>query len=361
MKIIHFIESVKISYGGPAFGMSRIINNYPPNIDATVVVTGRKFVGSEVYFKKKVKLVILKNGLDLIKFLIKNHYDLAIVHGVWRYELFIVGIFSYFQRKKAFVFPHGMLDTFFFERQQKKWFKKVIFHRVFQKYALLLYSRILCTSAIEKNKIVSLQKSLVNSVCDVGYGINKSEIELDQKLADNYLGRYYVYMSRFHEKKGIKALIEAYSKLIAPKFELVLCGSENEYYNGVIKPLIQSCENKDRIHFMGQVTGERKWSVLEKAEYMLLPSFQENFGVIIAEALAVGTPVILGKDLDIADIIKKNKCGYTVSPSVKNLASLLQMIDDDYLTVPSSALCKSVFEEYFDMGKVTDQILKLAS
>ena len=360
MKIVHFIESINVSYGGPAFGMSRIINNYPSGVNVTVVVTGDRYHGAEVNFTRSIELIKLDNRSSMTRYLLKQNFDLYVVHGTWRKELFLVGFYSYLKKKPSFIFAHGMLDGYFFKPTQKKWLKKVIFHNLLQCNFLLFFDKILCTSDLEAQKIVSLQRNLESRVLNVGYGINDSEIPAVISNSFELFDRYLVFMSRVHEKKGIRPLVQAYSSLTDPQFDLVICGAVNEYYETTIQPIIEFSKNRNRIHYLGQVTGERKWALLANSEYMILPSQQENFGVIIAEALAVGTPVILGEDLDIVDLITNSECGYSVTPTKEAITNLLENISGQVVDVPSTERCKATFKKHFHMKNVTDQILRLS-
>ena len=360
MKIVHLIESNRVSYGGPAFGLARIVDNYPSDVEVTIIVTGNTFLGPEVEINKNVCILKSQNRSSILSHLIKGSYDLAIVHGVWRSELFLVGLVSIFKKMRIFIFTHGMLDPFFLKPQQPKWFKKWLFHKLLQGPILKLYKHVLCTSEVERQKLVSTNSKIKEKFIDVGYGINESEIVFADNFEHIPSVDYIVFMSRLHEKKGIEILVKAYGEVKDPKFDLVICGAENKYYEETIEPLINKNENRDRIHFLGQQTGRNKWSTLSQARYMVLPSFQENFGVVIAEALAVGTPVILGKDLDIAEIVRSEKCGYLVSPNAAEIANLLVALNWDEMATPSAQTCKTVFQKHFHMSRVTKKILELA-
>ena len=99
MKIAHLIESNSVSYGGPAFGMARIIDNYPTDVVVTIIITGNTYSGPEVEIKKNVRILNYPNPLSILFYLITNSYDLVIVHGVWRSELFVVGLVSIFKKR----------------------------------------------------------------------------------------------------------------------------------------------------------------------------------------------------------------------------------------------------------------------
>lgn len=359
MKIAHLIESNSVSYGGPAFGMARIIDNYPTDAVVTIIITGNKYSGPEVEIKKNVRILKYPNPLSILFYLITNNYDLVIVHGVWRSELFVVGLVSIFKKMRIFNFTHGMLDPFFLKPHQPKWFKKWLFHKLLQRPILKLYRHVLCTSEVERKKLVSFNANIKEKFVDVGYGINESEIMFADNFENLPCRDYIVFMSRLHEKKGIGILVEAYGGVKDPKFDLVICGAENDYYRKTIKPLINKTGNRDRVHFLGQQTGKNKWSILSQARYMVLPSFQENFGVVIAEALAVGTPVIIGKDLDISEIIHSERCGYLVSPNAAEITKLLIAVNRSEVACPSLQTCKNVFQKHFHMSRVTKKILEL--
>ena len=104
--------------------------------------------------------------------------------------------------------------------------------------------------------------------------------------------RVLLYLGRFHEKKGVDLLLDAWKKCQKEDQVLVLAGPEVKDRH--FKILMEKSQNdKKDIVWTGMLKGERKWAILRIADALILPSHQENFGMVVAEAMAVGKPVYL--------------------------------------------------------------------
>jgi glycosyltransferase involved in cell wall biosynthesis len=112
-----------------------------------------------------------------------------------------------------------------------------------------------------------------------------------------------LFVSRIHPKKGVDILIEAAGKLAAGgrKFQLVIAGAagatERDYEEG-LRRQIQRLGLSDRVQMTGLVTLAEKLSLQDAADLFVLPTFQENFGMVLVEAMAAGTPVVTTRGAD---------------------------------------------------------------
>jgi glycosyltransferase involved in cell wall biosynthesis len=113
-----------------------------------------------------------------------------------------------------------------------------------------------------------------------------------------------VFLSRIHPKKGAHILIDAAGKLAAKgrDFQVVIAGaaapSERGYEDG-LREQIKRQNLSDRVQLAGLITAEEKLSLLDAADLFVLPTFQENFGMVLVEAMAAGTPVVTTRGADI--------------------------------------------------------------
>jgi glycosyltransferase involved in cell wall biosynthesis len=113
--------------------------------------------------------------------------------------------------------------------------------------------------------------------------------------------RNILFLSRLHPKKGVGILIEAVA-LLKEKYnnlQLLIAGPGDEAYTKQLKDLAQSSGISSITHFLGMVRGDVKLSLYELADVFVLPTHQENFGLVLPEALACGTPVVTTRGTDI--------------------------------------------------------------
>jgi glycosyltransferase involved in cell wall biosynthesis len=110
-----------------------------------------------------------------------------------------------------------------------------------------------------------------------------------------------LFLSRLHPKKGLELLLEAGALLQAQgvQAELLIAGPGDEHYVNELKKLAARLGVQSTTHFLGMVRGELKLSLYQLADVFVLPTHQENFGLVLPEALACGTPVITTRGTDI--------------------------------------------------------------
>ncbi len=108
-------------------------------------------------------------------------------------------------------------------------------------------------------------------------------------------GRYFLYIGRFHPKKGIENLIRALklsAKFADSGLVLKVAGKGKGDYEGWLRQLVNELGLSGKVEFVGQVEGVEKSELLAGAHFSFMPSHTENFGIVVLESLAQGTPVV---------------------------------------------------------------------
>jgi glycosyltransferase involved in cell wall biosynthesis len=110
-------------------------------------------------------------------------------------------------------------------------------------------------------------------------------------------GKRFLFLSRIHRKKGLLELLNAWRKSSAPKegWHLRIAGPDDGGYRAVVERRMVELHLESSVSVVGEVTGTTKWELISGSAFFILPSFNENFGIAIAEALACGVPVITTK------------------------------------------------------------------
>jgi glycosyltransferase involved in cell wall biosynthesis len=142
-----------------------------------------------------------------------------------------------------------------------------------------------------------------------------------------------LFLSRLDPKKGLDILIPALAKLAQRRddFTLVLAGSGDEAYTSQVQHLVTAYGLHNRTIFPGFVQGEEKWQLLREADVFVLPSYQENFGIAVVEALTAGLPVIISHRVNICREIVEAGAGLVTDLVPETLASTI----DQLLSHPS--------------------------
>lgn len=133
-----------------------------------------------------------------------------------------------------------------------------------------------------------------------------------------------VFLSRIHKKKGLELLVEAWRGL-APQFpawSVKIAGAiDSDYAKNLVLNVQQ--EGIPRIEFLGEVLGADKQALLSGASLFVLPSYSENFGIAVAEALAHGTPVITTNQTPWQELSSRG-CGWCVSADQRSISDALR-------------------------------------
>ena len=90
----------------------------------------------------------------------------------------------------------------------------------------------------------------------------------------------------------MRDLIEAFGRLQPHGWELVIAGNDDDGERARSEALAERQPNAPQIRFAGPVADARKWELYRSADLFVLPSYSENFGIVIGEALACGVPVL---------------------------------------------------------------------
>jgi glycosyltransferase involved in cell wall biosynthesis len=137
-----------------------------------------------------------------------------------------------------------------------------------------------------------------------------------------------LFMSRIEPKKGLDLLLPALEKILLEKieFNFILAGSnaQNVEYETKIKVQIQNSNLAKCTTITGFVSGELKVELLAKADLFVLPSYYENFGIAVAEAMAAGTPVIISDRVYISEEIEHAEAGWVAPLEVSEIARLIR-------------------------------------
>ncbi len=113
-------------------------------------------------------------------------------------------------------------------------------------------------------------------------------------------GPHVLFLSRLHPKKGLELLIDA-ANLLRTRGRactLTVAGSGDPAYERSLRERVRSLDLDDRVRFVGFVGGRLKISLLRACDLFVLPSSQENFGYVLFEAMAAGTPVVASRLID---------------------------------------------------------------
>lgn len=341
LRIAHAIHSVDPNHGGtveavriltkPAAGTESVVlcsdaprSDWTEGWQARVVQTGpstRRF-GFNSNWRRVLPVEL-------------SEVQAAVIHGMWQYHAMACADACRRLRVPYFVFPHGMLDPW--ALQQSRWLKRVAW-LAFNRRVIKHATGLCFTTDDERALALPITGALQKTNLIVPLGVEEPP---DQPLAlrlefvrqhPELAGKTIVlFLGRLHPKKGCDMLIDAFAAWRKTQgvgtMHLRLAGPCDD--TAFLANLKQRCHDLGLqiggdVSFPGMVTGRAKWTELAAAGAMILPSHQENFGLVVGEALACGCPVLLSDKVNTWKNVAARDAGLVEGDTVSGTTSLLQ-------------------------------------
>ncbi len=168
---------------------------------------------------------------------------------------------------------------------------------------------------------------------------------------------FILFLGRINWKKGLDRLVWALTH-IPSDICLAVAGNDEEHYQSVIEALALKAGVSERIFFTGPVYGKIKTALFQKALLMVLPSYSENFGNTVLEAMACGCPVVVTPEVGLSDVVEASGAGWVVDGDAKVFGKALQkLLADNILMLKMGANGKKTVKEQFTWRAVSEQIL----
>ncbi len=319
MNII-FLPSLSNEYGGPVVSTLNLIDVIGDQ--ATFLISNNiSDLKIEKSLLTKVKIKTSKNFLFsflIYKFIKSKKHSYIFVNGCWDpFGMFLI-ILGIIFKKRLFLHPRGMLYPWSIK---KNFLAKQIFINSFYKFAQNHIDKFFCSSKDEK---LFLKKYLPNAKTLIIPNYQKFEKKSKTKK-NNLLSKKLLFLSRIHEKKGIHLLLDAWEIYNPRGWELVICGpiEKSAKFNFLKK--FNHLKNK-KVSYIGSVSITKRFSIFESCSVFILPTYQENFGNAILEALYSGLPVITTKNTPWS-IIEKNFCGKIINADKDSILESLHWLD----------------------------------
>lgn len=299
-----------------------------------------------------------------------SRFDAVIVNGIWQYHGLAVRQALAGSKVPYFVFTHGMLDPWFKHTYPLKHLKKWLYWP-WGEYRVLRDARAVIFTC-EEERLLARQSFWLYRANEAvtSYGTS-SPANHGDALAQRFLAahptlqgkRIALFLSRIHEKKGCDLLLDAFAQVASQdeRLHLVMAGPDQTGWTAALKAQAEALGISDRITWPGMLQGDDKWGAFYAAEVFCLPSHQENFGIVVAEALACGKPVLISNKVNIWREIESDAAGFvdadTVDGTVRNLQRWLAMDAGSYVAMSERA--RQCFASRFHIQKAAQRLVEI--
>ncbi|QNI86964.1 putative alpha-glycosyltransferase/ family 4 [Synechococcus sp. ROS8604] len=301
---------------------------------------------------------------------IARRFDVAIVEGIWSYHSFACWRVFCAIGLPYFVYTHGMLDPWFKRTYPIKHLKKSAYWPWADYNVLRDAEAVFFTT--EQERLLARDSFWLYKAKEkvVGYGtspppsdVRAQRIAFMERFPHLRGQRILLFLSRIHPKKGVDLLIEAFAAIAFsdPALQLVIAGPDQVDLQAGLQQRSAELGIADRISWPGMLSGDLKWGAYRSAELFCLPSHQENFGVVVAEALACGLPVAISEPVNIAADVAQAGAGIVhVDTALGTEEALRQWLAMTPMAkVEMAERGRQLFFERFDFASVAKNILPL--
>lgn len=271
-------------------------------------------------------------------------FDVVHLHGTWSPILAVAAYIARLKNVPFIVSPHGCLEPWALGHRK---LKKLVALAVYQRWVLQNASLLVATAGQELESIRAL--GLAGPVAVIPNGV---DLVSAPKRRDGSV-RKVLFLSRVHPQKGLGDLVRAWAQVRRPGWQVVVAGPSKGGYEDEIKSLVRQLGVADDFYFPGLVTGVQKEKCFAEADVFVLPTYSENFGIAVAEALARGLPVITTTGAPWREL-ETYRCGWWVAPGVEGIAGALSAA----MATPGEALLdmgargKALIEEKYAWARI---------
>ncbi|MDO8557239.1 MAG: glycosyltransferase [Candidatus Jorgensenbacteria bacterium] len=384
MKILHITPAYVPSYkhGGPIKGV-HYLNKYLARLGVDVTVYTTTINGNEnlsvpletpvmidgvrvIYFKPSFPRA-WSYSRSMHKALSKTagQFDLIHITSVFLAASMLGAHYARKFKKPYIISPRGSLMseplTSFTRRNRAK---KSIYLSLIEKRNLRAASIIHFTSDAEQEEYIAAGLPLARGVIIP----NSFDVEDFDKEANSQArgdtfnvppgAKIVLFLSRLDWKKGFDTLIPAFGEVLKalPNTILVIAGGDEGGYKKTVISLIERYKIKEHVRFTGMVLGADKINLLKRSAVFVLPSYSENFGMAVVEAMYSGVPVVITKGVGIAPDIERAGAGIVVEKNPNAVSSAIIKVLAGAVSGDMGERGKMLVETKFDAMNVAKQM-----
>lgn len=299
--------------------------------------------GNIIYCRTSIHYLPFKLIRESIKALKRN--DILILTGFFYPPSLIIAIFALFKKKKIIWSTRGELYS-----------NSLKFNRFLKKMVIFFVKNTIATNLVFHSTCPEESKTINDTLGnDVRLFELPNYMELPKLESRTNNNKYLLYVGRIQPDKSVDKLITGFGLSIKAKelqISLKIAGENNNEFAKSLKKIVKKEGLEGSVNFIGYVSGRQKNLLYANAYFSFLISDSENFGNVVVESMAQGTPVIVSKNAP-WEILELKKAGFWIENNPENIAAtideILAMQNDEYLLYRENAL--NLVNDEFDVNK----------
>ena len=336
IRLFHVIPSVGAQTGGPARAIVEICNaikSVAPDAQAAIATTTCGLTESWVAWLRNelpddTELFLFSHhgshthmvSLPLLKWLHRHisDYQMVHIHALFHPMSSAAALLARWKGIPYILRPLGTLSHYTFTHRRRS--LKYLYYRAIERGNIESAAAIHFTTLGEQAKASRLGAKMRPVVVPLPF----NPPTMDTTSASHRF--QLLFLSRLDRKKGLDVLLPAFARVHSelPTSRLVIAGSGDSSYEKEIRALTKQHSLESCVEFVGFVDGSQRLELLRSSSLFVLPSRDENFGLAVVEAMAVGLPVVVTHGVDLSPDIERAGAGVVVELGVIELAGAIR-------------------------------------
>jgi glycosyltransferase involved in cell wall biosynthesis len=350
MRVLHVVASLAPRYGGPSASTPEMVRAlrqegvdaaiYATNVDGpglmdvplyrTTVQAGLPTVYAGVYPPNRFAFSP-GLGYDLRRRV--RDYDLLHIHGVYSYPALLAAHSARRCGVPYIVRPHGSLDPYLTQRHR---YPKLLYHKVLLRPMLTSAAALHFTTEDERRSTTWLNLRTPSFVLPHGLDLKQfadmPPVGSFRRAWPQCAGkRIVLFLSRVDYKKGLDLLIKGF-RLLDParhNAHLVIAGPDSLGFERQVRRWVIEEGLESDVTFTGMLMGKEKLAALGDSDLFVLPSYSENFGLAVVEAMACYKPVIISDRVNLCEDVHRGQAGIVVNCAPDAVAAGIRQVLED--------------------------------
>jgi glycosyltransferase involved in cell wall biosynthesis len=287
-------------------------------------------------------------------------FDIVHISAIWQWIGMDVYKFCKIFHKPYLISTHGSFSPWPWKQNM---LKKKTYWYLFGKKIIKKAKAIHFTSEDERLKsfsTVPLLKKIPGFIVPNGIDIKNTKKSKDIRANLNIPKDKFVllFVGRIHKVKGIDFIIKALEKINSSRLLFLIVGNKEDIeYIKLLHNL--SKYHPNNVIWHEPVRREHVWDFYHSSDLFVLPSYSENFGMVVVEAMACGLPGLISRNVGIWREVQSDNAGFIVNQDVDEITDVLKKcLENPGILQKLSLNARKSAESRYDINKVASLMIK---